>query len=213
MQKLGHVSVNSAVDDSLTPARLDALLRSRSIREAVAERSYWHPNGFLKIVLAGASGAEQLRLHVWPGVPENHDVHDHAWSYRSVVLAGVLQERRYAEVAPGGLDAEVMWRHTYRGDGAGRFRLDAPEVVDLRESSRRLLIPGMRSHGTATCIHSFSAVVTPAVTLLAVGPRQQDLSSVYRRARVVEETVVPAATTPDEVGEWVEFARSAQCST
>jgi hypothetical protein len=207
------VSVNSAVDDSLMPARLDALLRSRSSREAVAERSYWHPNGFLKIVLAGSSGAAQLRLHVWPETPDRHDVHDHAWPYRSIVLAGALSDVRYAQVAPGDLDAQVLWRHTYREEGPGRFRLDDPEAVNLRESTRRLLLPSMRSHGDAFCIHSFSAVVSPAVTLLAVGPRQQNHSSVYRRARFVEQSVVPAPTSPAEVATWVEFARAAQCST
>jgi hypothetical protein len=207
------VSVNSVVDDSLMPARLDALLRSRSSREAVAERSYWHPNGFLKIVFAGASGTEQLRLHVWPDVPRHDDVHDHAWPYWSIVLAGVLREVHYAEADPGGLDAEVMWRHTYRENGPGRFRLDDPEVVNLRESTRRLLLPTMRSHGEASRIHSFSAVVTPAVTLLAVGRRRKDNSSVYRRTRVVEESIAPEPASPAEVAAWVEFARAAQCST
>ena len=45
------IAVNSVVDEVHMPARLDAVLRSRSSQKAIAERSYWHPNGFLKVVL------------------------------------------------------------------------------------------------------------------------------------------------------------------
>lgn len=206
------MTVNSVVDEVGQGAQIDAVLQSRSTREAVAERSYWHPNGFLKIVLDGRSGQSQVRLHVWPSPVRDDDPHDHAWRYRSQVLAGALLEVRYDEVGPG-LGAELMWRHTYRRSGPGRFQLDAPVLVNLREIERRVYLTSMASHGDATRIHRFTPGITPAVTLLAVGPPQQAHSSVYRREAVADQVVSPRPTTAGEVGSWVEFARAAQCST
>src|SRR5262245_39638009 len=128
------------------PARLDAILRSRSSQKAIADRSYWHPNGFLKLVLEGASGAPQLRLHVWPR-PGDDDIHDHAWPYRSVVLAGALREVRYDAVDGPDPDAAEYWRHTYRPCGGGRFQLDAPQQVNLRAQRTHVLTPGVPARG------------------------------------------------------------------
>jgi hypothetical protein len=206
------VIVNSVVDEVQIPARLDAIMRSQSSRDAVAERSYWHPNGFLKLVLEGASGAPQLRLHVWTTPRGEDDIHDHAWAYRSLVLAGAVREVRYADVDPGPDTAE-LWRHSYRPTGGGRFHLDAPQRVSLRVRQTRILTPGVLARGGAECIHRFSAIMFPAVTLLAVGRPVRCWSSVFRLAPVIDLTLKPVPATPDEVATWVAFARAAQCST
>jgi hypothetical protein len=207
------IAVNSVVDEVEVPARLDAILRSRSSQRAIAERSYWHPNGFLKLVLEGASGVPQLRLHVWPTAHPGDDIHDHAWAYRSLVLAGALCEARYDVVAGPDADAEDFWRHTYRPAGGGRFQLDAPQPVRLREQETRVLSPGDRATGDEACIHFISAIRFPAVTLLSVGRPVHPHSSVYLTAPVVEQTLEPVRATRREVATWVDFALAAQCST
>jgi hypothetical protein len=206
------IAVNNVVDEGHMPARLDAILRSRSSREAIAERSYWHPNGFLKLVLEGESGAPQLRLHVWPTPDTEDDIHDHAWPYRSVVLAGALREVRYDEIDEPDPGAEVFWRHTYRPAGGGRFQLDAPQRVRLRARRTRILTPGVSARGDETCIHRFSAMF-PAVTMLSVSRPVRSQSSVYRTAPVTDLTLKPVPATADEVATWVDFALAAQCST
>jgi hypothetical protein len=205
------VVIDSVVDELQMPARLDAILRSRSSREEIAARSYWHPNGFLKLVLEGSSGAPQLRMHVWPEPRGGGDIHDHAWPYRSLVLAGAVSEVRYEPAEPGP-DTVDCWRHTYRPTGGGRFHLDVPEPVSLRERQARVLVSGARARGEAECIHRFSGIMFPAVTLVAVGWPVRPWSSVFREAPVIEATLKPVAAGPAEVAAWVEFARAAQCS-
>jgi hypothetical protein len=136
------VAVNSAVDDAAMPSagRSLGLARelterraglaavsgricgSRSLQQAVAGRSYWHPNGFIKLVIEERAGWGQLRLHVWPSAQADDDVHDHAWQYESVVVDGDVREVRYREAAGDDVGDE-MWRHSYGMTGHRRFTL------------------------------------------------------------------------------------------
>lgn len=62
----------------------------------VALRSYWHGNGFLKIVLLNQGF--KLRLHLWfPGTACEENIHDHRWSIASAILAGELHSEIWAD--------------------------------------------------------------------------------------------------------------------
>jgi hypothetical protein len=83
--------------------------------EWVARRSYWHQNGFAKLVLRAADD-HKVRLHVWPA-GENRlgetNPHGHRWSFASTVLAGEgLATVNYAEAATG----RPYVRYRYVGD-------------------------------------------------------------------------------------------------
>lgn len=55
-------------------------------------RSYRHPNGFEKIVLASdLPGAEELRIHRWCNDAEDTNIHSHAWDFQSYILKGCLE--------------------------------------------------------------------------------------------------------------------------
>lgn len=64
----------------------------------VAERSYRHGNGFLKVVLLDQGF--KLRLHLWlPGASCEENIHDHRWSIASTILAGELHSEIWADAA------------------------------------------------------------------------------------------------------------------
>lgn len=72
----------------------------QQVRNA-ADRSYIHPNGFIKIVLL-ANKQLKLRLHIWPanvGEQIEENIHNHAWDFSSLLLIGGLrfQEFRMAD--------------------------------------------------------------------------------------------------------------------
>ena len=77
-----------------------------------AGRSYWHPNGFAKIVLE-AGPNHKVRLHVWPAGEHRlgeSNPHGHRWDFASTVLCGAgLTDTHYVE---SGMGSRYI-RHAY----------------------------------------------------------------------------------------------------
>lgn len=72
------------------------LLTDDTFASWVAERSYRHGNGFLKVVLLDQGF--KLRLHLWlPGASCEENIHDHRWSIASTILAGSLHSEIWAD--------------------------------------------------------------------------------------------------------------------
>jgi len=80
----------------------------------IARQSYWHPNGFAKLVLQ-TDEDHKVRLHVWPAGSHRlgeSNPHGHRWNFASTILCGDgLQDTHYAE-ADTGVTYEY---HEYRG--------------------------------------------------------------------------------------------------
>jgi len=221
------VTVNSVVDDRTSDRkpssslasevrdlrtgladRLAAIGRSRSCQEAIAGRSYWHPNGFAKLVLADDLQWGQLRLHVWPRLPAADDIHGHAWSYESIVLAGGLSEITYREVRSG--EGRQMWRHSYGQVGHRRFAFADPVHVHLVEVTGPVVRrAGEASSGTPGHVHRLFASEVPAATMLRVGPVVERSSHVYRPTAEPLQIIAPRPTSRADVAQWVaHLARS-----
>jgi hypothetical protein len=216
------MAVNSVVDDRIVDgcipadlargvddqriglaARLEAISRSRSQQEAIAERSYWHPNGFIKLVLDENPSDGELRLHIWPTPSVDDDIHSHAWYYQSIVLAGELREDTYRESASD--EGQVVWQHSYPRVGHRRFMLTDPVRVRLVQAAPQVLLRANHRHGGhPNHIHRFYALATPAVTMLRVGPVVDGWSHVYRSTAVRSAAVVPQPTSRRDIAEWID---------
>jgi hypothetical protein len=183
---------------------LTAILGSRSRQEAIAGRSYWHPNGFAKLVLAEDPHEGQVRLHVWPDLPDDDDIHGHAWAYESTTVDGELTEIAYRESPSGG--GLPMWRHSYAQVGHRCFAFVDPTPVGLTEhGGRRVHAIGGVSGGGPDHTHRFFASKAPAATLLRVGPVVSRSSHVYRPTAEPPQVVAPRPTTRDDVREWIGY--------
>jgi hypothetical protein len=221
------VAINDVVDDAAMPSRGGSLVlareltdrrvglaalaericRSRSLQDEIAGRSYWHPNGFIKLVLDEREGWGQVRLHVWPEPSDDDDVHDHAWQYQSVVVGGRLREVVYREAGPDQPGNEV-WRHSYGMTGHRRFTLCDPVPVRIvPEPHPRDYETGARSGGGPKHVHRFFAVDAPAVTMLRVGPILEPYSHVYRTESAPQPALVPRPTSRADVARWVDHVR------
>lgn len=185
-------------------ARLAVIMGSASLLEAIAESSYWHPNGFAKLVLDQRRFVGEVRLHIWPRHPHDEDIHGHSWTYRSTVLAGELTEVAYRECGPG--EGDPMWRHSYRRVKGRQFAFGSASPVHLAavggEAEHGV---GAVSGGTRHHVHRFYASVTPAVTLLRVAPSATWTSSVYRPTPEPPPVTTPQPTTIGDVRDWLGF--------
>ena len=166
------------------------LLAPQRVRQAGARSS------------AGSMG--EVRLHIWPDAPAREDIHGHAWAYESIVLAGELTEIAYREAPTG--EGEAMWRHSYR-------RVQGPAVLVRRSepgSPRRAgRSSGPRvgdlSGGSHDHVHRFYASLTPAVTLLRVGPSVTRTRRSIVRRREPPPITTPRPTTRDDVRQWIGY--------
>jgi hypothetical protein len=163
---------------------LDELCRNDSAVRDLARRSYWHPNGFAKLVLHVSREPEfRIRLHVWPVVPAGPLVgesnpHSHRWEFASTVIAGGgLHMVEYRETEEGG---KPYNRYRYGGDP------DDPAALRPDGSARltRTGSPHVRCGEIYSCDTTIVHTVAPialgvTATLVIQGPHRSSSTVVY----------------------------------
>jgi hypothetical protein len=153
-----------------------------------------HPNGFDRPTLIDKQPAYRLRLHVW--WPERgvviEDVHDHAWDFSSVIVAGPMRFTTFAAAENG--EEYFAYPHTYNTPGA----YSAGEVERCR------LIRGLDVTMPAGTVYTFDHAqlhtVTvesdrPVATLVVAGSFRGNGSTVYTRHRRDAERFRQPSTT------------------
>jgi hypothetical protein len=184
-------AVRAVVKD---PVALTKWLRSLS-GEDVAAQSYWHKNGFAKLVLH--ADEFRIRMHVWPagkGRLGESDPHGHRWNFASTVLCGDgLETEEFRESANG----HPYVRHRYIGGGVRGLR--ACGAVGLERISRAVV--GLGEHHTVdtSVIHTVRPVGEALVATLVVQSRMlTDDTAVYcASSEIVDDTA--EFITPSEV--------------
>jgi len=77
---------------------LSSIIQEPELLATIAARSYWHGNGFLKIVLLDAG--YKLRLHIWfTGTSCEENIHSHRWGFASHILTGTLKSELWTDAA------------------------------------------------------------------------------------------------------------------
>lgn len=149
----------------------------------IAKRSYWHPNGFAKIVLhTGVEPEFRVRLHVWPPseTPSRGESnpHSHRWEFASHALAGTgMHMVEFAETAVGG---KPFRRYRYGADPANPAAL----VADGEAWLKRRAVPHVQRGDVYTCDTAVVHTVRPidgalTATVVVQGPRRTPATVVY----------------------------------
>jgi hypothetical protein len=172
---------------------LDGLRRDVAAIAGIADRSYWHPNGFAKLILH--PGPElRIRLHVWPAVDAaatgvrlgESNPHSHRWEFASTVLAGGgLDMIEYAETGTEGLPYN---RFRYGADPADRAALVSDGLVRLRVVGRPTARPGQVYSCDTAVVHTVTPVGTGlTATLVFQGPQRTSSTVVYRELELGDD--------------------------
>jgi hypothetical protein len=174
-------------------AHLNTVLDDENLLRELADRSSFHPNGFVKIVLH-PEASPRIRLHVWPAeAPERLvDPHGHRWAFASWIITGSLRETTYAERSWGWRFEVFDYGGTKRGEQATRriCRL-APQSTTRR---RRGHVYTRDRHE----VHDAHPVGGGMVASLVLQGSASDRTPVYRPSGSAE-TRRHAAITPDEL--------------
>lgn len=188
------------------------------LASSVARRSYWHANGFAKLVIH-ESRSFSLRLHVWPKITGaggwadvDMNVHTHRWEFSSVVLCGGLEVEDFEEVADPGHRSTRAYE---------AFEYDTSErrtIGQLVPLGRRLL----RSNGPVRyragdlhdcelgTIHAVRPSVSgPTATLFLQGPVRAPAAVVYQDVGCAPLEDTGVVVRPDEVVELLQSTLSA----
>jgi hypothetical protein len=140
----------------------------------VADRSYWHPNGFAKLVLQ-AGAAHKIRLHVWPAGDHRlgeSNPHGHRWDFASTVLCGDGLEDVHYEESGTGLP---YTRYRYVG-----CTLTPDADVRLQKRDRTLVRTRETYEIDTSVIHTVRPLGTALVaTLVAQGAAKLATAPVY----------------------------------
>jgi hypothetical protein len=158
------------------------LRQDESVVRAVAARSYWHPNGFAKLVLH-SEPACKVRLHVWPASstwprPGEANPHSHRWDFASTCVVGDgLHMVEYTESDRGAR----YTRYRYGADVTDRAALLADGSVRLA----RIAAPHVHRGQVYSCDTSVVHTVVPigtalTATLVVQGPQRSPSTVVYR---------------------------------
>jgi hypothetical protein len=80
---------------------IDNLIGSQTELDKVASRSYYHNNGFFKVLLIDKRPKYSIRLHIWPEYPfQECDIHNHPWDMSGLVLNGLYEWLMYSLRVP-----------------------------------------------------------------------------------------------------------------
>jgi len=165
-------------------AWLDGLCQNDLTVRDLARRSYWHPNGFAKLVLHVSREPEfRIRLHVWPVVPAGQPAgesnpHSHRWEFASTVIAGDgLHMAEYRETEQGGKPYD---RYRYGGDVAGPSGLLPDGAARLTRIASPHVSRGQVYSCDTTVVHTVEPIGSGlTATLVVQGPHRSSSTVVY----------------------------------
>lgn len=187
---LSALDVCAVLRSALTQAHTDA----DHLTDA-CHRSYEHPNGFVKLRLAGGR-RWALRLHLWSAeVPaDRNDPHDHCGFLVSRIVSGGVRNDEYAPSSGPGSVGYLRYRdqladsvHRLTEAGTERLTLLVSAVYGTDDT---YLLDGNVIHRTSP------RKPFPTVTLVLEGPHTKAFSTVYRTHPRPDRQTVRINCTP-----------------
>ncbi|WP_328646818.1 hypothetical protein OHS58_00840 [Amycolatopsis sp. NBC_00348] len=162
---------------------LAGLLTNDAKVAEIAGRSYWHPNGFAKLVLHTSAEPEfRIRLHVWPESdvvsPGESNPHSHRWEFASHILVGTgMHMVEFTEVADGG---KPFRRYRYGADPAHPAALVTDGEVRLKRQRSPHVVRGEVYSCDMDVVHTVRPIDAGlTATVVIQGPRRTPATVVY----------------------------------
>lgn len=174
------------------PVLLSAMLKriSSDARwlEKVQRASYYHRNGFDKIVLV-ESDSFKLRLHHFRPQPETlpaENIHDHRWPFASAIVSGKLRMRMYEATHWGKLPVHEYRYHSNKVNG--RYNCESMGSTGLTQVDEKVYEAGTHYFMHTTTLHRIVHMPgEEAVTLILTGKPERADCRLYATGELLDE--------------------------
>lgn len=175
---------------------LQALLLDEHALAQIATRSYQHGNGFLKVVLLDRG--YKLRLHIWfAGQSCEENIHDHRWSFASLVLAGQLKSEIWCDDAQGQMFQEFEYHAASQKHAP--FKIDLGQKmltldhVQTCQAGESYVMPKGKLH----------RIINPGdqlvATMMCSAPTEQGTTRLIPMHQGIDPNIQPPKTTVQQL--------------
>jgi hypothetical protein len=179
-----HARLADLLGSGEAAATIERVLHRQEDLAAIVSRSYAHPNGFRKLVVAAQKDETRLRVHHWPTEDAGwSNVHNHRWPLASAVIAGGLQSALFVDSEVG----EPVERYSFLPSQPGsQYTLSANGVGRIRMTSIAAMGPGTTYALEAAQLHRVRAN-RGTLTIVLSGPPECPSTDVYRPASLAPQ--------------------------
>ena len=175
---------------------LTAILNDNESLAEISARSYQHGNGFLKVVLLDRG--DKLRLHIWfAGQSCEENIHDHRWSFSSLVLSGALVSEIWLDDQTGHCFEEYQYHAATKqqapfkiSTGAKFLKLDHVQTNTAGDS---YVMPKGKLHRIINPGHQLVATIMCSV------PTEQGTTRLIPMHNGIDPNIQPPKTTVEQL--------------
>lgn len=156
----------------------DVLSMPSSQIQPLIRDSYYHKNGFSKLVLAGKELGPRIRIHYWNIKNATQPFHSHTWNFSAIVLKGSLKIEE-ASICNFGGDLKLynVPNRAARTNGATVFCETSNALII--ERSPKIVENGNLHSLAVKKFHSVSCLTKEgAISLVLQGPHESQCSKI-----------------------------------
>lgn len=173
---------------------ISSLIQSPELLAKIAARSYWHGNGFLKVVLLDQG--YKLRLHIWfAGTSCEENIHSHRWGFASHVLTGSLKSELWADAANDDLSASRCTSKTGPANSRALTLQTKEYVYTAKHQSGHTPVPAHKKFIGTACLQKLQDITQTAGASYLMTPDQ--LHRINHPGQELVATII--CTSPTQV--------------
>ena len=176
-------------DKRLIPSLLEDIIINQDLLCDIAGRSYKHVNHFSKVLLIDDPDPRKCRLtlHIWrppfsDGEMSQELIHNHRFSFCSLVLAGVQVHRVFSESSDISDTKTTFQKYKYLPSQTGNIH-DCFLVGDVQLDEGEIFSVYRDQHYAMKYLDIHKVELpdgeTPIVSLVVRGPRERDFTNTY----------------------------------
>lgn len=171
---------------------LNILLSKTESVFKIAQQSYLHKNGFVKIVLANSSKFK-IRLHIWnENNPNNEDIHNHRWAFASKILSGYSEQYIFEE----DISENNFYLYQYEPNPRTlNFELTYKGIRSLKCIDVQKFYKNQYYSLTPQVIHQIYSPNSTTISLVVTGIPQNENCNLYSKKSIAVREVLNTKTS------------------